>query len=571
MEAFFGHLYIPMPKGTLFRDNFYVNNGKLYTSHYAGLGVSSSVISKHELLQQSTKSDTIQVLNILQASSALARVFCSIWQRFDRQFKDQNKLKDIWPITVANNQHDFASNETTKRIILRSEENIKQTNLIIEEAQENFRIFRVALSEDLTHLSSYLKLLKRNEKFCLEFNLASPSSLKKICEKELSEIRNLERDHSILSELESHYDFQARSKYLREPEANFARATIDSLCAIRAMEIFFQKNRNDNDQDRFSLRLFQGAPTFRGTITDQEIAYVNTTPWQPGIMGSLHVHRLKEVPEAYWKKIRRKFEKEVDSMNPVTSKFSDAIPLLENAAIEAVHEARTRGDEGKAYLEDLKTAIDSVRMVNEEDIEKSFQKLQDIRNYTRNLFRKVFYGLDEKISESIIIASNQSGIKLQINDKPVESLSQLFNRLEEIISIIKTMQNQPKYNFSNVEKVQIIEQVKNYIEQIQTYNENNNTVDPDIKQALEDLKQMIANLQQKHPQVSEEQATEILKTEFEEIKDTQSERWQNLLSLKRLWNGMKKGSLKVGEHFAEETPWGKGVIGFFEGVTDEIE
>ncbi|PSB27235.1 hypothetical protein [Stenomitos frigidus] len=59
--------------------------------------------------------------------------------------------------------------------------------------------------------------------------------------------------------------------------------------------------------------------------------------------------------------------------------------------------------------------------------------------------------------------------------------------------------------------------------------------------------------------------------EFQEIKRLQPQRWQNLLSLKRQWNGVKKGLLKVGEHFAEETPWGKGVIGYLEGVTEKLD
>lgn len=138
------------------------------------------------------------------------------------------------------------------------------------------------------------------------------------------------------------------------------------------------------------------------------------------------------------------------------------------------------------------------------------------------------------------------------------------DQLEAILGTIKVVQDQSKYNFPNVQKVQIFEQVNSYIE-------NNNPVDPDSKQALADLKQLIADLQQKYPQATEKEATAIIDAEFKEIQRTQRQRWQNLLSLKRLWNGVKKGSLKAGEHFAEETPWGKAVIGFLEGVTDDAE
>ncbi len=39
-------------------------------------------------------------------------------------------------------------------------------------------------------------------------------------------------------------------------------------------------------------------------------------------------------------------------------------------------------------------------------------------------------------------------------------------------------------------------------------------------------------------------------------------RWQNFLNLKRLWNGGKKAAVKVGEHFVESNPWGKGAGSF---------
>jgi HEAT repeat protein len=145
-----------------------------------------------------------------------------------------------------------------------------------------------------------------------------------------------------------------------------------------------------------------------------------------------------------------------------------------------------------------------------------------------------------------------------------DSIFKLFNKLEEVLCSIQVMTDQPKYNFPNAQKVQIFEQVETYIE-----NNNSNAIDPNTKQSLNDLQQIVSDLQRRHPQATEEEATAIIEVEFEEIKLTQPQRWRNLLSLKRLWNGVKKGSIKIGEHFAEETPWGKGVIGFLEGITDD--
>ncbi|WP_143842037.1 hypothetical protein [Nostoc sp. 106C] len=122
---------------------------------------------------------------------------------------------------------------------------------------------------------------------------------------------------------------------------------------------------------------------------------------------------------------------------------------------------------------------------------------------------------------------------------------------------------QSNYKFGSVQNLQINERGS-------SGTQNNNNLQPEIWETLNDFKQIVADLQQKYPRASEQQATTIIDAEFEEIRHNQPQRGQNLLSLKRLWNGVKKGSLKVGEHFAEETPWGKAAIGFLEGVTDDI-
>jgi hypothetical protein len=568
MEAF-GHLYIPMPKGTLFRDSFYVAAGKLYTAHYAGLGISSPVIEGYSALQKIDSKDINQVQKILQAPSALARVFCSVWERFDRQFKDPKRLEDVWPLTVAKNPQDFSSIATTERIVLRSDKNIEQNRRIAQEAQAYFRIVRVAFSEDLTHLLTYLNLLKRSASFYFEIDLPTPISLQEACERELSEIRNFERDWNILSELESHHDFQARSKYLSDRHANFARATVDSLCAIRAIEMFFQEKHNEDDHKKFKLRFFQGSPTFRGTITDQEIAYVNTVPCQPGMMGDLHVHRFNRLPQPSWKKLRRRFDQELESMRLIDFTLSDAVSLLEDVAIEAIYRAHLRSDRDMIDIHRLRDLIQSVRMIkigHEEAIEETFDRLKRIREVAREIFRDIFYGLDQNISRTTVIALDPLSIKSV--SKPADPVS---SRLEEIHVNIQAMKDQPKYNFPNVNKVQIFEQVKTYIEQVETYIESDQVLDSELKKALEDLKKVIADLQQKYPNVTEEQISDILEAEFEEIKKSQPQRWQNFLSLKRFWKGIKQGSLNIGEHFVEETPWGKGVLGFLEGVMDEVE
>lgn len=98
----------------------------------------------------------------------------------------------------------------------------------------------------------------------------------------------------------------------------------------------------------------------------------------------------------------------------------------------------------------------------------------------------------------------------------------------------------------------------------------NNVVAADHK-AFDDLKQLVTLLQQKFPNANDEEAAFIIRSEIAWIKYDNPPRWQKFLSLKQLWKGLKMGALKAGEHFTEETPWGKAAVGFLEGVMDGSE
>jgi len=86
---------------------------------------------------------------------------------------------------------------------------------------------------------------------------------------------------------------------------------------------------------------------------------------------------------------------------------------------------------------------------------------------------------------------------------------------------------------------------------------------------LTDFQQFINDLQQKYPNATDETAIQIIDVEAKELQRTQPLRWQTFLDLKRLWNGGKKAAFKVGEHYAEQNPLGKGAIAFLEGVMEE--
>jgi HEAT repeat len=97
-----------------------------------------------------------------------------------------------------------------------------------------------------------------------------------------------------------------------------------------------------------------------------------------------------------------------------------------------------------------------------------------------------------------------------------------------------------------------------------------NISDQNFDALLNDYKQFFNDLQQKYPAQTPEAALQpIIDAEFQEIQKTQTQRWQNFLSLKRLWNGGKKATFKMGEHFTDESPWGKAAIAFLEGFLEK--
>lgn len=103
----------------------------------------------------------------------------------------------------------------------------------------------------------------------------------------------------------------------------------------------------------------------------------------------------------------------------------------------------------------------------------------------------------------------------------------------------------------------------------QEFTQNTTTTEQNFEILLNDFEQFINNLQQKYPNATDETAIQIIDVEAKEIQRTQPLRWQNFLNLKRLWNGGKKAAFKVGEHYAEQNPLGKGAIAFLEGVMEE--
>jgi transcriptional regulator of heat shock response len=104
------------------------------------------------------------------------------------------------------------------------------------------------------------------------------------------------------------------------------------------------------------------------------------------------------------------------------------------------------------------------------------------------------------------------------------------------------------------------------------FTQQNNHTEQTLEILLTDYKQFISELQQKYPNLSDPTAaTQIIEVEAKLIQDQDQNRWQNFLNLKRLWNGSKKATVKVGEHFAETNVWAKGAIAFLEGISEDVK
>jgi HEAT repeat protein len=147
--------------------------------------------------------------------------------------------------------------------------------------------------------------------------------------------------------------------------------------------------------------------------------------------------------------------------------------------------------------------------------------------------------------------------------------------MEAIVELYLSQQAQPmsespKYDLRGAN-------IGNFAETIQTGSRQEatqyiNATEQDFDRLLADYKNFLAEIQQKYPAQTPESAVQpIIDAEFQELQNTQPQRWQNFLSLKRLWNGGKKATLKIGEHFTEDSLWGKAAVAFLEGILEDPE
>ncbi|OUL30487.1 hypothetical protein BV378_04020 [Nostoc sp. RF31YmG] len=141
-------------------------------------------------------------------------------------------------------------------------------------------------------------------------------------------------------------------------------------------------------------------------------------------------------------------------------------------------------------------------------------------------------------------------------------------QIDKLIERIGKMAEAPKYDLRNA----YVGGIADTVQQNQLVTQNNQITEQNFDILFSEFKQFIDSLQTKYPKLNDEAAvTQIIDVEAKLIEAKDPKRWQSLLNLKRLWNGGKKATFKMGEHFVEQSVWGKGAIAFLEGLSEDVE
>ena len=150
-----------------------------------------------------------------------------------------------------------------------------------------------------------------------------------------------------------------------------------------------------------------------------------------------------------------------------------------------------------------------------------------------------------------------------------ELLAKIDETTQQIHKTTKEMSDKPTQDFSNSTFHAPLNFGDNHGNQAKNITIAAQESSPEA--ALNAVVQIIQALEKKYTYVKdEEQALNIIDAEFKEIKEQKRIEWQNLISVKRLYNGGKNAAVKVGEHFAESSVWGKAAVGFIEGVSEDV-
>jgi nucleoside phosphorylase len=404
-----GRLYLPFPNGSIFGDDVCIHDGKYFAASYSGLGAASKAVAWHRVLHPSDQlHDKIYEL-FGSFAYRVGQVHSARLDQLHRPLDDISDFKDKWPLALTDKAL-VIEPKTTEKVILRSDENRIQKQRIVAEARKFLDIYGVALSEDYSQLLLYMDALKQYRTLRVSLNVASPASLRVICDREIDAIVRLaafsdDDGKHILKTLSSEYDVQALEKYMAHPSANLARAAVDSMTALQFLYLMSRSKGSDNSfLERLTVRFYEKPPTVRGAVTENEIAYVATERWQPGMMGHLFIHRRTNDP-AFFDSTLTRIGNEIDDMMPREVALADAMSELKEVALEDLSKAAA--DES-VHSVDRTTIRDWIRSIpgfaplkGETNIE-AFERLTNLRGEIRKTFALSFERLDRNYERTIV-------------------------------------------------------------------------------------------------------------------------------------------------------------------------
>lgn len=387
-----GDLYLPTNYSSILRIPAYRITNQFYCSfNFSSSGVlRSQAIESCDLVKEVPRWLNLVTPYIPTIWSIAGKFLPYLFKKF-RKSKEQ---REVWPKTLSpvrkNDVYDayFCGNN----ILLGSPEALLQYQRIVSEAREKLQIVRVAFSEDLKNIPKFLELVRKEEMKRVEIYLASPDMLLQATQKELEEFDELPK---IFKTLKTQFgiDPQAKSKYLKQPKANFTRAAADSLCAIKTLQNFlYFGGLKPKEAAKFRLFLYFNPPTFRGTITNCEIACIETRPWQPGIVGNLHAYRYDDKTKKFWKRVAKEFKKELISMKPLEVDIGNAYLKFKDKAVDLI--LKIPGDEKKGNdrykLVQMIEGIQTLKATSADNMGETMDRIIKYRELVRNQFAMCF-------------------------------------------------------------------------------------------------------------------------------------------------------------------------------------
>lgn len=298
------------------------------------------------------------------------------------------------------------------------------------------------------------------------------------------------------------------------------------------------------------------------TLTEATYVIHFDHPWNPAKMQNAEdrVHRIGQTKGvtiySFWMKgtIEERIKKKLLDKHILIDS------TINNLAAE-VDENALLSTEDWLDIFDIKLAKKTVDMKGDE---KTVQQIRARRLAAQSSFQSNQPKLSPPIASSHIIHAMQE-IK-QLLKTVTDSSQRIFhiqgNYIEQSVEELTLMSEQaPIFNQQGA-TIGV-----NYAASgsKQEFTQNVTTTEQNFEILLADFEQFINDLQRQYPNATDETAIQIIDVEAQK----QPIRLQNFLNLKRLWNGGKKAAVKVGEHFTEQNPWGKGAIAFLDGVMEE--